>query len=260
MTPLVAMLFDVDGTLADTERAHLDAFNRAFAAAGLDWHWSVSVYKELLAVTGGKERIRYYIDRYLPGFTTPAEAAPLIAALHATKTQFYLETLHRGTLGLRSGVARLLSEARESEIRLAIATTTTPANVTALLEHALGKDALGWFEVIGAGDVVPRKKPAPDVYQYVLDHLGASADECVAFEDSAGGLCAAREAGLTTIVATNEFTREQDFQGAALVLDQFGEPDRPFTVLHGDVNGSSYLNVELVRRVHARARNRASGA
>ncbi len=260
MTPLAAMLFDVDGTLADTERAHLDAFNRAFADAGLDWHWSVSVYKELLAVTGGKERIRYYIDRYLPGFTTPAEADSLIAALHATKTQFYLETLHRGTLGLRSGVARLLREARESRIRLAIATTTTPANVTVLLERSLGTGAPGWFEVIAAGDMVPRKKPAPDVYQYVLEHLGASAEECVAFEDSAGGLCAARAAGLTTIVATNEFTREQNFQGAELVLDLFGEPGQPFKVLHGDVNGNSYLNVDLVRKVLARAQSRASGA
>ncbi len=253
MTQLLAMLFDVDGTLADTEYAHLLAFNQAFTRAGLDWHWSVPLYKELLAVTGGKERIRYYIDRFQAGFTFPGEAEAFIARLHADKTRIYRDAASRGGLALRPGVARLLREARQAGMRLAIATTTTPANVTALLESALGADAPGWFEVIGAGDVVERKKPAPDIYEHVLERLDLAPAACVAFEDSAGGARSARDAGLTTIVTVNEFTGDQNFDAAALVLSRFGEPDQPFSVLRGEVGDSTYLDLALVRRVHAQA-------
>lgn len=253
MTQLLAMIFDVDGTLADTEPAHLLAFNQAFDSAGLDWHWSVPVYKDLLAVTGGKERIRYYIDRFQPGFTFPVEADAFVARLHADKTRIYKDAASRGELALRPGVARLLREARQAGMRLAVATTTTPANVTALLVSTLGVDAPGWFEVIGAGDVVQQKKPAPDIYEHVLERLGLAAAACVAFEDSAGGLRSARDAGLTTIVTVNEFTRDQGFADAALVLSRFGEPNQPFSVVRGDVGGSTYLDLALVRRVHAQA-------
>ncbi len=252
MNSLAAMIFDVDGTLADTERAHLLAFNQAFASAGLDWHWSVPVYKDLLAVTGGKERIRYYIDQTQPGFTYPGDADAFIAGLHAEKTRVYKAIAGQGKLPLRPGVARLFREAREAGVRLAIATTTTPANVTALLQHTLGADALEWFEVIGAGDIVERKKPAPDIYLYVLERLGLDASACIAFEDSAGGLRAALDADLTTIVTVNEFTHHHPFEGAALVLNQLGEPDQPFTVLSGDAGGSTFLDLALVRRVHER--------
>ncbi len=258
MNQLAAMIFDVDGTLADTERAHLLAFNQAFASAGLAWHWSVPLYKELLAVTGGKERIRHYIDHLQPGFTFPDEPDAFIAGLHAEKTRVYKDIAGRGQLPLRPGVERLLRNARQSGIRLAIATTTTPANVTALLQSTLGADAPGWFEVIGAGDVVPHKKPAPDIYLHVLERLGLSAAACIAFEDSAGGLHAARDAGLTTVVTVNDFTSDQNFDGAALVLSQFGEPDQPFDLLWGDAGASTYLDVALVRRVHARTRSEAA--
>ncbi len=253
MTQLVALLFDVDGTLADTERAHLRAFNLAFASACLDWHWSVPLYKELLAVTGGKERIRYYIDRFQTGFTFPGEADSFIARLHAEKTRLYTENADRGGLALRPGVARLLREARQARLRLAIATTTTPANVTALLQNSLSADAPGWFDVIGAGDVVQHKKPAPDIYHYVLERLDLAPAACIAFEDSAGGARSARDAGLTTIVTVNDFTAGQNFDAAPLVLSHFGEPDQPFSVLHGEVGDSTYLDLGLVRRIHAQA-------
>ncbi len=259
MTKLAALIFDVDGTLADTERAHLLAFNQAFSSAGLDWHWSVPLYKDLLAITGGKERIRYYIDHLQSGFTLPADPDAFVAALHAEKTRIYTDVAARGELPLRPGVARLLGDALDAGLRLAIATTTTPANVTALLRSNLGSDAPDWFDVIGAGDVVDRKKPAPDIYLYVLERLGLRASQCMAFEDSAGGLRSARDAELTSIVTVNEFTREQNFDGAALVLSQFGEPDQPFSVLRGDAGPSTYLDLALVRSVHARATVEAAG-
>ncbi len=235
MPRLTALVFDVDGTLADTERAHLEAFNEAFARAGLPWRWSVPLYTELLAVTGGKERIRHYIDR-----------------LHREKTRVYVDISERGGLGLRPGVARLLREAKAAGLRLAIATTTTPANVTALLECALGRGSSRMFDCIGAGDVVPRKKPAPDIYLHVLAALGVGPGECLAFEDSEGGLRAARAAGLPTLVTVNDFTRHHDFSGAALVLDHLGEPDQPFTVLAGEAEGPC-VDVPFLRRLHRRA-------
>jgi HAD superfamily hydrolase (TIGR01509 family) len=254
MPPLRALLFDVDGTLADTERAHLEAFNEAFRRSGLSWHWSVPLYGELLAVTGGKERIRFYIDRYAPPLNDPDDLDALIVKLHAEKTRAYLDLLSSGRIGLRPGVARLLREARSAGLRLAIATTTTPANVTTLLDCALGAQARELFEYIGAGDVVPRKKPAPDIYHLVLEQAGLDPAECLAFEDSAGGLASARAAGLATLVTVNDFTRDQDFGGAVLVVDHLGEPESPCTVLAGDAGGARYVDVALLRDLHARAR------
>lgn len=252
MPRLTALVFDVDGTLADTERAHLEAFNEAFARAGLPWRWSVPLYTELLAVTGGKERIRHYIDRHLGAFSAPGDLDVFIAGLHREKTRVYVDISEQGRLGLRPGVARLLREAKAAGLRLAIATTTTPANVTALLESALGRGASAMFDYIGAGDVVPRKKPAPDIYLHVLEVLGLDPAACLAFEDSEGGLRAARAAGLATLVTVNDFTRHHDFSGAALVLDHLGEPDLPFSVLAGEADGPC-VDVALLRRLHRRA-------
>lgn len=251
MSELKALIFDVDGTLADTERdGHRIAFNRAFADAGLDWDWSEALYGELLAVTGGKERIRYYLDRYNPGFDRPSDLDGFIAGLHRAKTDHYTKLLAEGEIPLRPGVRRLLETARREGLRLAIATTTTPANVQALLEHALDPASPGWFDVIAAGDVVPAKKPAPDIYDLALAELGLSAAECLAFEDSENGIRSARGAGLGTLVTINEYTRAHDFEGALLVLDHLGEPARPFSVLAGDAAGATHVDLALLRALH----------
>ncbi len=251
---LSAFIFDVDGTLADTERdGHRAAFNQAFVEAGLDWRWDVGLYGELLAVTGGKERMRHYLDCYRPDWVQPADLDGLIARLHAAKTRHYTALLAQGGIPLRPGVARLLAEARAAGVRLAIATTTTPENVTALLEHAISPQAVSWFEVIAAGDVVPAKKPAPDIYQYALDKLGLGAEACLAFEDSENGLRSARAAGLCTVVTVNAYTREQDFTGAVLVLDQLGEARQPFRVLAEamPLNGERLFDLAFARRLAA---------
>jgi beta-phosphoglucomutase-like phosphatase (HAD superfamily) len=223
-----ALLFDVDGTLADTERdGHRVAFNRAFVEAGLDWEWDVPLYGALLAITGGKERMRHYVDCYRPDYERPAprEFDALIARLHAEKTRHYTELVRTAGIPLRPGVRRLLEEARREGVRLAIATTTTPDNVTALLTSTLGPDGERWFEVIGAGDVVPRKKPAPDIYHWALERLGVSAADCVAFEDSENGLRSSRAAGVPTVVSVNGYTRDHDFSGAALVVEDLSGVD-----------------------------------
>jgi HAD superfamily hydrolase (TIGR01509 family) len=251
MSRLTTLLFDVDGTLAETEEIHRKAFNRAFQQAGLEWHWSQALYAGLLAVTGGKERIRYFLDTHLPGFEAPTDMDEYIAALHAAKTDIYTRTVASGEVVMRPGVKRLLAEARQAGLRLGIATTTTPANVTALLRHGLADDAEDWFDVIAAGAVVPNKKPAPDIYFYAMEKLGVSAAECLAFEDSENGLRSAQGAGLCTLVTVSHYSRGQDFSGAALVLDQLGEPDHPFEVLAGDADDYRFVTVDQLRELHA---------
>ncbi|MCX6372799.1 MAG: HAD-IA family hydrolase [Actinobacteria bacterium] len=250
---LQALLFDVDGTLADTERnGHRPAFNKAFSAAGLDWQWSAEVYGQLLKVTGGSERIRHYIQKHHPAVEVGDASDASIAALHVAKNRIYAEAVAAGDVPLRPGVERLLREARAAGLRLAIATTTSTENVTALLEHCLGPAAPSWFEVIAAGDAVPAKKPAADVYCYALKALCLRPEHCLALEDSSAGLRAALAAGLPTLVTMSDYTVTDDFSGAVVVVDHLGEPDLPAHVLAGDLGGAAYVDVAVLRDVHAR--------
>ncbi len=244
-----AFIFDVDGTLADTERhGHRVAFNQAFEQFGLDWHWSEETYGELLAVTGGKERMAHFVRTRDKPEKDREDLDSLIRQLHAQKTKNYVSLLNHNAIPLRPGIKRLLHEARDNNIRLAIATTTTPENITALLESALGRESLDWFDVIGAGDIVPNKKPAPDIYHYVLQHLEMDAGECLAFEDSSNGIRASLDAGLRTIITYNGYTEQDDFTGAELVLDRLGDEDHPSTVLRQTYR-QDYLSVDLIRKI-----------
>jgi len=256
MQQLEALIFDVDGTLADTERdGHRVAFNAAFDEFGIGWNWSVETYGELLAVTGGKERMKHYFDNFEAAKNISADLSQrldeIIPELHKAKTRHYTELLSTGAIPLRRGVERLLHEARERGLRLAISTTTTPANVTALLEHTLGSESIGWFEVIAAGDIVPAKKPAPDIYDYALREMSLDAGACLAFEDSANGILSSSGASLTTIVTVNGYTTEHDFSQAAIVLDDMGDPDDPCTILAGKMS-SDHLNVDALREIFMR--------
>lgn len=247
---LVALLFDVDGTLADTEEIHRLAFNAAFSEAGLDWAWDRGLYHQLLAVTGGKERIRYYLDDFRTDGISKSITDAFIADLHKAKTVNYTNALARGDVPLLPGIERLMLEARAQGLRLAIVTTTTPANVTALLEHSFSHDTSGWFDVIAAGSVVPNKKPAPDIYHYALEQLDLPASQCLAIEDSANGLRSARNASVDALITVNRYTEDHDFSGAALVLDHLGEPGNPCRVLAGELDPGGLVDTAFLLQLH----------
>jgi len=211
-----ALIFDVDGTLAETEELHRRAFNHAFARHGLDWHWDRATYKDLLRVTGGKERMRAYHARQ---WIAPPLSDLDIAELHRIKTLHYAELIETGCCPLRPGVAALLAAARARGQRLAIATTTSHGNIDALLSQALGQRWAADFDAIVAGDDVRHKKPAPDVYLEILARLKLDASACLAIEDSANGLIAASRADIPVLITRSMFFGDDDFSAARAVLD-----------------------------------------
>ena len=216
---LQALIFDVDGTLADTELAHLAAFNQAFAQEGIGWQWDVPLYTQLLEVSGGKERMLHYWRQVRPDVTDLGNGVQAtVARLHELKTAAYEQAVRDGAVQLRPGVLKLIEAAHAEGLRLAIATTTSAVNIVALLRRAIGPDWQRFFTVVEDASTAPRKKPDPMVYQQTLARLAVPAAACLAFEDSANGLMAARTAKLATIVTPNDFTAHHDFAGALRVL------------------------------------------
>lgn len=250
---LKAVIFDVDGTLADTERnGHRVAFNQAFHQVGLDWVWDETLYGQLLAVAGGKERIAYYLSTIQMAFKDEGDKADFIRRLYAEKTQVYMALLASKQIDLRPGVLRLLNALQHSDLRIAIATTTTPENVEALIQNTLGESALSWFDCIAAGDIVDAKKPAPDIFNYCLTELGLKANECIVIEDSENGIQAALAAGIPTLVTMNGYTENDDFSGALSVLDHLGDADLACQVSAGLPILSDMVTVDDLRRLHAK--------
>lgn len=229
---LRSIIFDVDGTLAETEEAHRAAFNAAFADFGLDWTWSVEEYRRLLRTTGGKERVIAF-QRGLPQDTRRLDLAT-ITALHENKTRRYGELLRKGGVALRPGVERVIKEARGSGLSIAIATTTSPQNVERLCQCCFGAGARDVFDVVAAGDDVHFKKPAPDIYLLALARLGHPPDECLAIEDSENGVEAAKGAGLSVVVAPSYYTDQDDVRRADLILSDLSSFEFEHVARHLD--------------------------
>jgi HAD superfamily hydrolase (TIGR01509 family) len=241
--PLRAVIFDVDGTLADTERdGHRVAFNEAFKAAGLSYRWSVPEYGDLLTTTGGRRRI----ERYLKAKGHPlSEASELAAELHRDKTRRFTALIRTGTMEARPGAVNLIRELRAEGVTTAVATTGTSDWVLPLLDILFGLDA---FDVVVTGSDITDLKPDPAVYLEALARLRLPAANAIAVEDSANGVHAAVAAGLTCVAVVNGYTRDQDLSGAVAVLDDVARPDG-VSVLHGDPQLRDGLSVAALRRL-----------
>lgn len=254
---LKALLFDVDGTLADTEsKGHLPAYNRAFEELGLSWRWSPHLYRKLLLHpgTGGRERIRHYLTDYSPPLGEHAREAQAdpegwARSVHAAKSRHFGKLLKQEGVPLRTGVARLMREAHGQGLKLALVTNASRASMRAFLEYGLGEELAGALDLVVEGGPSANKKPAPDLYLRALSELSLSPDECVAIEDSPMGLRAATRAGIVTVVTVNDYTSDQQFGDAALVVDSLGEPDQPFTLIRGDVGAARWITPSLLREL-----------
>jgi len=227
---VTALIFDCDGVLADTERfGHLPAFNQTFREFGLPVEWSEAEYGRLLQIGGGKERMATLLT---PAFV---EAAGLpedsegqageLASWHKRKTAIYTEMVARGRLPARPGIRRIIGAAQAAGWMLAVASTSAEPSVRAILDHAVGPERAGRFDLVLAGDVVANKKPAPDIYRLALARLGVPPERVLVIEDSRNGLVAASAAGLRCLVTVNGYTEGEDSSEAILVVSSLGDPD-----------------------------------
>lgn len=255
---LKALLFDVDGTLADTEpHGHLPAYNRAFKDLGLDWTWSKRLYRNLLLQPGGRERIDYYLNEHSPNLGEHKERiekdrSGWIESLHALKSKYFKRRLAAGRVPLRPGVQRLMAEAVSRDIKLALVTNASRSSLDAFLDHSLGEDLRNRIEVIVQSAEVARKKPAPDLYLVACERLGLAPADCLALEDSRIGLEAACAAGVPAVVTVNADTRHQDFSEALLVVNKLGEPDACCKRLGGTGRDDQfeYVDIDLLCGLH----------
>lgn len=244
-----ALIFDCDGVLADTERyGHLPAFNRTFADFGLPVRWSESEYADMLRIGGGKERMASLLTaEFIHANNLPEDAdgqQEVLASWHRSKTAHYTSAVAEGCMPPRPGIARIVEEAHAAGWRLAVASTSAEPSVRAVLTHAVGAERAAAFSVY-AGDIVPRKKPAPDIYELAVSDLGIDPADVVVVEDSANGLQAALTAGLTTIVTVSSYTADEDFEGAALVVSSLGDPGTPAVVIDNPLSLQAGTTVDL---------------
>ena len=250
MSELKAIIFDMDGTLADTEELHRRAFNLAFRETACPLHWSRREYRQLLSISGGRERI-YHCLQQLGADVAGLEQT--VDAVHRRKSALYRQILVSDSIELRPGILRLVRECRAAGLQPAIATSSSTSNVNTLLRRTFGSTGAGLFPVIVTCDLVADKKPSPAVYLHALSELDLEAQHCIAMEDTANGNRAALAAGIKTIITTHALTRDNDFSGASLVLNHLGEPGQPFRVAAGTAYGRHYVDLALLRMLHATA-------
>ncbi len=239
------IIFDVDGTIADTEDIHRQAFNKAFSKFDLNWHWSKEKYHELLFISGGKERI----TRCLAEDNATKKNTGFIEELHKCKSEYYRSILLSSDISLRPGVKRLITEAKEKNIKIGIATNSSTENLQALIKKTFKVEPEKLFNTIVTNNIIIDKKPSPEVYYRALKNLELSANKCIAVEDTANGNASAIRAGLRTVITTHAYTDDNDFNGASLVLNNLGEPEDGFCVDEKFYCKKNYVDIELLNKI-----------
>ena len=247
---LKVIVFDIDGTVAETEKdIHRIAFNRAFKEAGIDYYWDEVNYGDYIHIGGGRERLRIVFADY-PIDETKITREEFISNLHKIKTKYYMELLEKDDFPARPGIKRLIEEAVEKGIKLAVASSSNDKSVNLLLERLLGKELKENFSLIIAGDMVKTKKPDPEIFNLVVGKLGVEPGECVVVEDSGIGLIAAKAAGMKCVVTVSLYTAKDSFDGADLLLESLGEPDAPAKILANPYNlDFEYVDVSVMEKL-----------
>jgi HAD superfamily hydrolase (TIGR01509 family) len=240
---LDALLFDVDGTLVDTEELHRQAYNQTFLDFGFGWEWGVDLYASLLEVSGGEARVAHYIDLIELPAAEKIRLRRVVPAIHREKTRLYGELIVGNLVRPRPGVARLIDEARHAGLRVGLAASSASANVRGLVSAALGHESLKAVGAIVCADEVTRKKPAPDIYELLLTLLRVPASTCVTFEDSANGVLSAKAAGLYTVATPTRWTMTQKFDRADLLVLTLGDPTHPLEPSIAARVGAPYLGL-----------------
>jgi HAD superfamily hydrolase (TIGR01509 family) len=244
---LKAILWDVDGTLAETERdGHLLAFNRAFEALVVPWRWSQVRYGELLAVAGGRERLLHDLESQPLAPPDAVQRAALVERIHRLKNEHYATIVAGGALPLRAGVSQLFADCAAAGVAMGIATTTSTVNVAALLGAHLGAGWRSHFATVMCAEQAPRKKPDPQVYLRALQALGRSADEVLAIEDSPAGIAAARAAGIAVVVARSFYFADIDLSAALSAGPSLGSA-RGWQPLPGATSDDRIALSDLIR-------------
>ena len=247
---LNAILFDVGGTIAESEEIHRVSFNEAFKEFGLNWYWDEAIYRELVFIGGGKERIKHYITRAWPEMLKQKNLTKYIESVHKIKGQIYEEFLNDSQLKARPGIIRLLKELKNEKIRLAIVSDTTEENLINLFKKGLGINPTEWFEILAHGGCTIQKKPSPDIYLWTLERLKLPPESCLAIEDAPRGVDSAIDAGLKVLVTPSIYTLEEKFEKSSLLLSHLGEPEEPFNVIKGDAFGHSFVDLDLLKKIH----------
>lgn len=247
---LQAILIDMEGAIVESEEIHRRAFNAAFREFGMAWHWDRAIYKELLSIAGGLERLKHYIRRTAPDTLDRPDSFRLIDSMHKAKNIAYDQLVEREGVSARPGVQRLLTEAREVGIKLAVVTSATLETVKTVIGKALGADADKLFEVIADGGKVPEKKPAPDIYAWATEEMGVAASACLSFEDTPRGVEGSSAAGIPAVATVSSYTFDEDFDGAVAVISHLGTKDKPFKILAGNAFDHSYVTIDLLRKWH----------
>ena len=243
------LVFDCDGVLADTERfGHLPAFNRAFERTGVPIHWTEDDYATLVLIGGGKERIAAALAD--ANLSQGSERLTLVHTIHKAKTEIYRAMVEAGVMPPRPGVARLIGSALTAGWKVAVASTSAPESVKSVLDSVVGSETSSRIPVF-AGDVVPKKKPAPDIYQLALDRLGVTPEQAIVIEDSAVGLRAAVSANLTCVVTPSSYTLTETFSSAAAVVSSLGDPNEPLKVISDkyDIGFGDVVTLDSLNRL-----------